>query len=61
MIWIDQLLERHVEGQHAATVSIQLDADLNRCIQSHHGVMQHGGNKVPQCSTRQYIRRVVIT
>ena len=34
---IDPVLEGHVKGQHAAAVSVQLDTDLQRRIQPHHG------------------------
>ena len=53
-------LEGHVKGQHAAAVSVQLDTDLQRRIQSPHGVMQHGGNEVSQCHADQYVGKVVI-
>ena len=61
MLTVERMLEWHAKGQHPTTVTLQPDAYLYRGIQSHHGVMQHGGNEMSQCRTGKHIGRVVIT
>lgn len=42
-------LKRHMKCQHATVVTIQIYADLEGCIQPHHGVMDDCRQKVSEC------------